>query len=186
MPRKESRGRSLSPAPPGQAASPIPQPGPPRPLRVLFQGCRRSRVEGAPPSSRSAFAFPPRLTVGNYLTFPLGPTACTCRSGSAGTFWRPSSVCRLWLPLRRRSCIQLAIALLDPTGADMALHCHADNVRAIVRARQVKFPSGLAGSQGQEALAEAWCAGSAIGPTCLGPLLFRQQAVRVSEVAGSC
>jgi hypothetical protein len=36
----------------------------------------------------------------------------------------------------------------------MALHCRADNVRA----RQVEFPSGLARSQSQEALAEARCA----------------------------
>jgi hypothetical protein len=35
----------------------------------------------------------------------------------------------------------------------MALHCDADMVRAIVWARQVKFLSGLAGSQGQDALA---------------------------------
>ena len=36
---------------------------------------------------------------------------------------------------------------------DMALHCDADMVRAIVGACQVKFLSGPAGRQGQDALA---------------------------------
>ena len=49
----------------------------------------------------------------------------------------------------RRCRVQLAVTLLDPSGAEMALHCDADMVRAIVGARQVKFPSGPAGSQGQ-------------------------------------
>jgi hypothetical protein len=35
----------------------------------------------------------------------------------------------------------------------MALHCDADMVRPIVGARLVKFLSGPAGSQGQDALA---------------------------------
>jgi len=52
-----------------------------------------------------------------------------------------------------RYCIQLAITLLDPSGAEMALHCDADMVRPIVGARLVKFLSGPAGSQGQDALA---------------------------------
>ena len=56
--------------------------------------------------------------------------------------------------LRRGRCsIQLAVALLDPSGAEMALHRDADMVRPIVGARQVKFLSGPAGSQGQDALA---------------------------------
>ena len=55
---------------------------------------------------------------------------------------------------RRRRCrVQLAFALLDPSGAEMALHCDPNMVRAIVGARHVKFGSGLAGSQGQDALA---------------------------------
>jgi len=49
--------------------------------------------------------------------------------------------------------IQLAVALLDPSGAEMALHSDAHMVRAIIRARQVKFLSCLAGSQCQNALA---------------------------------
>jgi len=56
--------------------------------------------------------------------------------------------------LRRGRCsIQLAVALLDPSGAEMALHCNPNMVRAIVGARHVKFGSGVAGSQGQDALA---------------------------------
>ena len=48
----------------------------------------------------------------------------------------------------RRLCrIELAVALLDPSGTEMALYCDADMVRAIVGARQVKFlsfcPAGL-------------------------------------------
>ena len=38
-------------------------------------------------------------------------------------------------------------ALLDPSGTEMALHCNADIVRAIVGGLQIKFLSGLAGSQ---------------------------------------
>jgi hypothetical protein len=50
---------------------------------------------------------------------------------------------------------------LDPSGAQMALYCDADMVWPIVRARQVKFLSGPAGSQGQDALAQARRAGRA-------------------------
>jgi hypothetical protein len=42
----------------------------------------------------------------------------------------------------------LAVTLLDPSGADMALHRDANMVRAIVGTRHVKFLSGLADSQG--------------------------------------
>ena len=49
--------------------------------------------------------------------------------------------------------IQLAVTLLNPPRTEMALHCDADMVRAIVGARQVKFLSGPTGSQGQDALA---------------------------------
>jgi len=49
--------------------------------------------------------------------------------------------------------IQLAVALLDPSSTEMALHCDADMVRTIVGARQVKFLSCLAGSQAQNPLA---------------------------------
>ena len=34
-----------------------------------------------------------------------------------------------------------------PSGTEMALHCNADMVRAIVGALQIKFLSSLAGSQ---------------------------------------
>ena len=60
-----------------------------------------------------------------------------------------------------RCCIQLTVTLLDPSGAEMALHYDANVVRAIVGARQIKFLSSLAGSKGQDALAEARCAGFA-------------------------
>ena len=54
-----------------------------------------------------------------------------------------------------RCRIQFAVTLLDPSRADMALHHHADMVRAIAGTCRVKFLSGLAGSQGKDALAEA-------------------------------
>ena len=55
--------------------------------------------------------------------------------------------------LRRvRWSIQFAVALLDPSSAEVALHGDADMVRAIAGARQVKFLSGPAGSQGQDAV----------------------------------
>jgi hypothetical protein len=57
-----------------------------------------------------------------------------------------------------RCRIESAVALLDPSRADMALYRHADMVRAIVGARHVKFLPGLAGSQSQDALAETRCA----------------------------
>jgi len=64
--------------------------------------------------------------------------------------------------LRRGLCrIQLAVSLLDPPRTEMALHCDADVVRAVVGARQVKFLSSPAGRQSQDALAQARCAGFA-------------------------
>src|SRR5215469_16263216 len=57
--------------------------------------------------------------------------------------------------------IQLAVALLHPSGTKMALHCDADMVWAIVGAHQVKFLSGSPGSQGQDAFAEGRRAGFA-------------------------
>src|SRR5215472_7566755 len=63
------------------------------------------------------------------------------------------SGCRV-RPLSCGRCrIQLAVALLDPSGTEMALHCDADMVWAIVGTCQVKFLSGPASSQGQDALA---------------------------------
>src|SRR5215472_19133768 len=56
--------------------------------------------------------------------------------------------------LRRGRCsIQFAVALLDASGAEMALHSDADMVRSIVGARQVKLLSGPTGSKCQDALA---------------------------------
>jgi hypothetical protein len=55
-------------------------------------------------------------------------------------------VCLLGCGQRR---IQLAVALLDTSGTDMALYRNAYVVRAIVWARRVQFLSGLAGSQAQ-------------------------------------
>ena len=57
--------------------------------------------------------------------------------------------------------MEFAVALLDPSRADMALHRDADMVRTIGWARHVKLLSGLAGSQGEDALAEARRAGFA-------------------------
>jgi hypothetical protein len=52
-----------------------------------------------------------------------------------------------------RYCIHFAVSLLHPSSAEMALHYDANVVRAIVGARQIKFLSGPAGSEGQDALA---------------------------------
>ena len=68
-------------------------------------------------------------------------------------FCGTSSGCRVCLLRCRRCRIQFAVSLLDSSGAEMALHCDADMVRPIVGARLVKFPSGPADSQGQDALA---------------------------------
>jgi hypothetical protein len=73
----------------------------------------------------------------------------------------PSSGCRVRLLGCGRCRIQLAVTLLDPSGAEMALHCDADMVRTIVGARSIKFLPGLACSQSQDALAQARCAGFA-------------------------
>src|SRR6516165_8393129 len=67
----------------------------------------------------------------------------------------PSPGCRVRLLYCRRCRVQLAVTLLDPSGAKMALHCDADMVRPIVGARLVEFLSGPAGSQCQDAFAEA-------------------------------
>ena len=76
-----------------------------------------------------------------------------------GGAWMRSRVRRSRVPAPLRGCrMEFAVALLDPSRADMALHRHADMVRAIVGARQVEFLSGLAGSQSQDALAETRCA----------------------------
>jgi hypothetical protein len=55
-------------------------------------------------------------------------------------------VCLLGCRLCRK---QLAVTLLDPSGAEMALHCDADMIRSIVGARQAKFLVGIRGS--------TWC-----------------------------
>ena len=60
---------------------------------------------------------------------------------------------RVRLLRRVRWSIQFAVALLDPSSAEMALHGDADMVRPIVGARQVKLLSGPTGSQCQDALA---------------------------------
>ena len=78
-------------------------------------------------------------------------------------FLIPNSGCWVCLLGCGRGRIQLAVALLDTSGTDMALYRNAYVVRAIVWARRVKFLSGLAGSQGKDARAEAWCAGFASG-----------------------
>src|SRR6516165_2940166 len=72
--------------------------------------------------------------------------------------------CRVHLLSCGRYCIQFAVSLLNPSGAEMALHCDADMVRTIVGASHVKLLSGPAGSQGQDALTQARCAGFASRP----------------------
>jgi hypothetical protein len=63
------------------------------------------------------------------------------------------SGCRVCL-LRFGLCgIQFTVTLLDPSGTEVALHGDTDMVWAIVGAGQVKFLSGPAGRQGQDALA---------------------------------
>ena len=56
---------------------------------------------------------------------------------------------------RGRCRIELAVALLDPPRADMALWRDADMVWAIAGTCRVKFLSGFAGGQGKYALAQA-------------------------------
>jgi len=73
----------------------------------------------------------------------------------------PNSGCRVRLLGCGRCRIQLAVTLLDPSGAEMTLHCDADMVRPIVGTREIKFLSGPAGSQGQDPLAQARRAGCA-------------------------
>ena len=65
----------------------------------------------------------------------------------------PISGYRVCLLRRVRWSIQFAVALLDPSSAEMALHGDADMVRPIVGARQIKLLSGPTGSQCQDALA---------------------------------
>jgi len=81
--------------------------------------------------------------------------------GPAVGFLIPNSGCWVCLLGCGRGRIQLAVARLDASGTDMALYGDAYMVRAIVWARRVKFLSGLAGSQAQDALAETRCAGFA-------------------------
>ena len=67
----------------------------------------------------------------------------------------PGSGCRM-IPVRRgRYRIQLAIALLDPSRADMPLHRDADMVWAIAGTCRVKLLSGFAGSQGKNTHTQA-------------------------------
>jgi hypothetical protein len=49
--------------------------------------------------------------------------------------------------------MEFAVALLDPSRADMALYRHADMVWAIAGTCRVEFLSGFAGGQGKNALA---------------------------------
>jgi hypothetical protein len=59
--------------------------------------------------------------------------------------------------VRRGRCrIEFTVALLDPPRADMALHRDADMVWAIIGTCRVKFLSGFAGGQDENALAQAW------------------------------
>jgi hypothetical protein len=77
---------------------------------------------------------------------------------SSGLSWTCSwlsptqAVARVRLPCGLRR-IQLAVTLLDPSGAEMPLHHDTDMVRAIIGARQIKFLFGPARSQGQDTLA---------------------------------
>ena len=61
-----------------------------------------------------------------------------------------------------RCCIEFAVALLDPSRADMALYRHPDMVRAIAGTCCVEFLSGFAGGQGKNTLAQAQA-------SCTGP-----------------
>src|SRR4029077_19201726 len=70
-------------------------------------------------------------------------------------FYDPGSGCRVCLLRCGRCRIEFAVALLDPSRADMALYRHADMVRAIAGTCRVKFLSGFAGGQGENTLAQA-------------------------------
>ena len=66
----------------------------------------------------------------------------------------------------------------------MALHCDADMVRAIVGACQVKFLSGRAGRQGEDALAETRCAD--VASRCLTRGCCRRPSAASARVRGLC
>ena len=60
------------------------------------------------------------------------------------------------VPVRRgRSRIELAVALLDPPRADVALHRDADMIWAVAGTCRIKFLSGFAGGEGKNTLAQA-------------------------------
>src|SRR4029077_7344854 len=87
--------------------------------------------------------------------------------------WPSASFGSGYLLCGGRCRIQLALALLDPSGTEMALDCNADMVRPIVGALQIKFLSGLTGSQSQDALAKARCVGFASRSLARGRHLAR-------------
>src|SRR6266446_10911074 len=112
-------------------------------------------VSGSPPlqnydDDRGPFARDQR--------FESPPAGSRLRTDFRGTGPPPGSGCRVCLLRCGRCRVEFAVALLDPSRADMALHRHADMVRSIVGARHVKFLPALAGSQSQDALAETRCA----------------------------
>jgi hypothetical protein len=82
---------------------------------------------------------------------------------------------------------------MDPS-ANMALYRHADMVRAIAGTCRVKFLSGLAGSQGKDALAEARWVGFAfhgLDHGCLwrppkASVGWRKRLIRHSDFGENC
>src|SRR4029077_21219789 len=71
--------------------------------------------------------------------------------------------------VRRGRCrIELAVALLDPPCADVALHRDADMIWAIAGTCRIKFVSGFAGGQGKNTLAQAYVLDAAFTSRRLG------------------
>jgi hypothetical protein len=93
--------------------------------RCVVSGGQPLQDDGSARSEKINLVSPERLLLHSrrLLAVEHDDLTLVLSDWSADTFLRPSSVCRVWLLLRRRSRIQLAVTLLDPTGTDMALHC---------------------------------------------------------------
>ena len=111
--------------------------------------------------ARRAIALDPTKKVSSCSARILGIPQSRVLIAAMLEYALPPNSLRMSLLGSGRCRIELAVTLLDPSGAKMALHCDADMVRAVFRACQVKFLSGPAGSQGQDALAQARRAGHA-------------------------
>src|SRR3984893_12148404 len=124
-------------------ATMVPSPSPPAPYH-LSAGAKRIRTAGA--RCRSHNEAQPCSSSG----LPAEP-AYEC----GGASLTKGSGCRMVSDLGGRCRIELAVSLLDPPRADVALHRDADMIWAIAGTCRIKFLSGFAGGQGKNTLAQA-------------------------------